>query len=44
MRYTTMFKDGKMYNLEVLYHKATNTVYHFMYTTDPLGPLAAILK
>ncbi len=26
-----MFKNGKAYNLEVLYDKATNTILHFLY-------------
>ena len=31
MYYTTMYKNGKMYNLEVLYDEISNTVYHFEY-------------
>ncbi|WP_243662855.1 RHS repeat-associated core domain-containing protein [Hydrogenispora ethanolica] len=42
MHYTTMTKNGQLYNLEVLYNKATNTVYHFMYTRDAIGPLPRI--
>jgi RHS repeat-associated protein len=42
MHYTEMFKNGKQYNLEVLYGKATNTVYHFKYTQEAIGPLKAI--
>ncbi|MBQ8038375.1 MAG: hypothetical protein IJ274_00625 [Lachnospiraceae bacterium] len=31
--YTTpMYKNGNLYNLEVLYGAETNTIYHFMYT------------
>ncbi|MDQ8734836.1 S8 family serine peptidase [Paenibacillus sp. LHD-38] len=30
------------YNLEVLYDSASNTVYHFEYTRDAIGPLGAI--
>ncbi len=26
-----MFKNGKAYNLEVLYDKASNTILHFLY-------------
>lgn len=44
MYYTTMHKDGKMYNLEVLYDKKTNTVYHFMYARKAMGNLPAISK
>ncbi len=39
MYYTVMYKNQKEYNLEVLYNKSTNTVLHFMYTRDSLGPL-----
>jgi hypothetical protein len=42
MYYTQMLKNGRMYNLEVLYDKATNTVMHFLYTKDALGPFRAI--
>ena len=31
MYYTTIYKNGKMYNLEVLYDEISNTVYHFEY-------------
>ena len=44
MYYTTMYKNGRMYNLEVLYDEVTNTVYHFKYTRDAIGNLPAILK
>ena len=44
MHYTTMIKNGKIYNLEVLYDKATNTVYHFKYTRKAIGNLPAIPK
>ena len=42
MYYTVIFKNGKMYNLEVLYDEITNTVYHFKYTDKAIGPLPAI--
>lgn len=42
MYYTAMYKDGKMYNLEVLYDEVTNTVYHFKYTREAIGNLPAI--
>jgi len=33
LMYTTkMFKNGKAYNLEVLYDKATNSIWHFQYS------------
>ena len=44
MHYTTMVKNGKTYNLEVLYDEKTNTVYHFEYTRDAIGNLPAIKK
>nr|WP_199156977.1 hypothetical protein [Pedobacter sp. ASV2] len=31
MHTTEMFKNGKAYNLEVLYDKATNSIWHFKY-------------
>lgn len=44
MYYTTMYKNGKMYNLEVLYDEATNTIYHFEYARKAMGNLPAISK
>ena len=44
MYYTTMYKNGKMYNLEVLYDEISNTVYHFEYARKPMGNLPAIPK
>lgn len=44
MYYTTMYKNGKMYNLEVLYDEVTNTVYHFEYARKAMGNLPAISK
>ena len=44
MYYTTMTKNGKMYNLEVLYDSVTNTVYHFEYARKAMGNLPAITK
>ncbi|MFE7088893.1 RHS repeat domain-containing protein, partial [Sphingobacterium spiritivorum] len=42
MHYSQMWKNGKLYNVEVLYDKATNTIMHFKYTQKPLGSLPAI--
>ena len=42
MHYSTIIKNGQKYNLEVLYDKVTNTVYHFKYTRDAIGPLSII--
>ena len=44
MYYTTMYKNGEKYNLEVLYNKDNNTVYHFKYTRKAIGNLPAISK
>jgi len=44
MYYTTMMKNRKLYNLEVLYDNATNTVYHFEYARKAMGNLPAIPK
>ena len=44
MYYTTMYKNGKMYNLEVLYDEFTNMVYHFEYARKAMGNLPAIPK
>jgi len=44
MYYTVMYKNGEPYNLEVLYHEKTNTIFHFMYTRDSIGPLPKISK
>ena len=44
MYYTTMTKNRNPYNLEVLYDKASNTIMHFKYTREAIGPLSAISK
>ncbi|WNJ95659.1 hypothetical protein RND59_00615 [Vibrio ruber] len=44
MHYTTMYKNGKKYNLEVLYDEVTNTVYHFEYARKAMGDLPKITK
>jgi len=44
MHYSQIFREGKLYNVEVLYDKATNTIMHFEYTRKALGPLLAIPK
>ena len=44
MYYTTMYKNGKMYNLEVLYDEISNTVYHFEYARKVMGNLPVIPK
>ena len=42
MHYSQMWKNGKLYNVEVLYEKTTNTIIHFKYDTRALGPLSKI--
>ena len=42
MHYSRVFIRGKEYNLEVLYHVPTNTIYHFKYSEKALGPLSKI--
>ena len=44
MHYATMYKNGKKYNLEVLYDEATNTIYHFEYARKAMGNLPKISK
>jgi RHS repeat-associated protein len=44
MHYTTINRNGQMYNLEVLFDHETNTVLHFEYTRDAIGGLPAIPK
>lgn len=44
MHYSTIFKNGKQYNLEILYDKATNSIWHFKYSREAMGPLQAIPK
>jgi hypothetical protein len=44
MHYTQMCKNGKLYNLEVLFDKGTNTILHFKYGREAMGPLKAIPK
>lgn len=44
MYYKQVLIGNKLYNLEVLYESVTNTIYHFQYTRDAIGPLAQILK
>jgi hypothetical protein len=36
MHSTEMFKNGKAYQLDVLYDKATNSIWHFQYS--PIKP------
>lgn len=42
MHYSRMWKNGKLYNVEVLYNQNTNQILHFLYRQDALGPLSRI--
>lgn len=44
MYYDVMYREGKKYNIEVLYDAATNTVYHFEFARKAMGHLPAIPK
>jgi hypothetical protein len=44
MHYVQITRNRKKYNLEVLYDKATNTIMHFKYSRDAMGPLKEIPK
>ncbi|MGE5340870.1 MAG: RHS repeat domain-containing protein, partial [Candidatus Omnitrophota bacterium] len=38
MYYARIYRNGKLYNLEVLYEKSKNMIYHFEYTDKAAGP------
>lgn len=42
MFYSQMWKNGKLYNVEVLYHKETNAIWHFLYKETKMGPLPKV--
>ena len=44
MHYWEMSKNGKTYNVEVLYNKAMNMIQHFKYTEKPIWNLASKKK
>jgi hypothetical protein len=44
MHYSQIWKNGRLYNAEVLYDKTTNTILHFQYTQKPIGPLKKVSK
>ncbi len=44
MHYSRMTKNGKSYNLEILYDKGSNSIWHFQYGRGAMGPLKAIPK
>ena len=39
MYYSQMSRNGKLYNIEVLYNSIENKIYHFKYDRGSLGPL-----
>ena len=39
MYYSRLWRNGKLYNVEVLYEKASNRILHFQYSPEPVGPL-----
>ena len=42
--YMLINKNGNFYNLQVIFDRTTNTIWHFHYTREALGPLQAILR
>ena len=42
MYYSRMYRNGKLYNVEVLYDKKLNKIGHFKYREGSLGPLERI--
>jgi hypothetical protein len=43
MYFARLWKNGRQYNIEVLYDHHTNTVWHVKYTQKAIGPLTTIL-
>jgi hypothetical protein len=44
MHYAQMVRNGKNYNLEVLFDPKTNTIWHFQYSRNAMGPFPKISK
>lgn len=42
--YSRIIRNGKSYNLKVIYNKKTNTIFHFHYSRQAMGPLSKISK
>ena len=42
--FSQIWKNGKLYNAEVVYDKATNEILHFLYDQRALGPLPKVLS
>jgi hypothetical protein len=44
MYYSQISRNGKLYNIEVLYDPSINTIYHFKYTADAIDVLKSTRK
>jgi hypothetical protein len=44
MHYSQIWKNDKLYNIEVLYDKSTDTILHFRYSKNAMGPLEKVSK
>ena len=42
--YMPILRNGKSYNLKVIYNEETNTIFHFHYSRQAMGPLPKIKK
>jgi hypothetical protein len=42
MFYSQIWKNGKLYNIEVLYDQSTNKIWHFLYEQKAMGPLGKV--
>ncbi|MGL6195412.1 MAG: hypothetical protein ACRC2T_11385 [Thermoguttaceae bacterium] len=42
MYYSRLWRNGKLYNFEVLYNHNTNTIWHCKYTPEAIGPFLKI--
>lgn len=40
--FSQIWKNGKLYNAEVVYDSATNEILHFLYDQRALGPLPKV--
>jgi hypothetical protein len=40
--FSVIYKNGELYNIEVLYKQSNNKIYHFLYSQKSLGPLPPI--
>ena len=44
MHYSRISRNGKFYNLEILYDEMSNSIWHFKYSRQAMGPLQKIKK